>query len=162
MASKDGKDGLGAGAIGLVNGSTVGSDHARTCPAGLTRNEKHVWEVLAVSSEALKAYEILDKLKDQGIRAPMTIYRALDGLEEKGIIHKLEGMNAFVLCTHDGPHPVQTFLVCEDCATVKEVELGALESDVVPAVRRAGFDMHIARLEIKGLCSRCVVAHANH
>lgn len=127
-------------------------------PSGLLKNEKLVWNVLAENEEPLKAYEILDKLKELGVRAPMTVYRALDGLETKGHIHKLDGLNAFVLCNHEGPHVVQTFLVCENCSTVKELEVVAVEADIAPAVRAADFDMHTARLEIKGNCNACAAA----
>ncbi|MHA7872735.1 MAG: Fur family transcriptional regulator [Hyphococcus sp.] len=124
-------------------------------PSGLAKNEKLVWDVLADSGEPMKAYEILDKLKERGVRAPMTVYRALDGLEAKGHIHKLDGLNAFVLCTHEGPHAVQTFLVCDSCSTVQELEIGGVEADIAPAVRSAAFEMHTARLEIKGNCTNC-------
>ncbi len=135
-----------------------GGDERRSLPSGLSKNEKLVWETLAASVDALKAYEILDQLKDKGVRAPMTVYRALDGLETKGHIHKLDGLNAFVLCNHEGPHVVQTFLVCESCSTVKELEVVALEADILPAVRSADFDLHTARLEIKGNCASCGAA----
>jgi len=141
------------------NGSgSATRDGGRQRPPGLSKNEKLVWNVLAASADPLKAYEILDKLKDKGVRAPMTVYRALDGLEEKGHIHKLDGLNAFVLCNHEGPHRVQTFLVCETCSTVRELEVVAVEADIVPAVRAAHFDMHTARLEIKGHCTNCAEA----
>jgi len=135
------------------NGHAPGEQRNR--PAGLAKNEKLVWDALAATSEPLKAYEILDNLKERGVRAPMTVYRALDGLENKGHIHKLDGLNAFVLCNHEGPHVVQTFLVCEGCSTVKELEVVAVEADITPAVRAADFDMHTARLEIKGTCMSC-------
>jgi Fur family zinc uptake transcriptional regulator len=135
-----------------------GKDLLRKRPAGLLKNEKLVWDVLAASRDPLKAYEILDKLKELGVRAPMTVYRALDGLEAKGHIHKIDGMNAFMLCNHDGPHVVQTFLVCETCSTVKELQVMAVEADIAPAVRAASFDMHTARLEIKGNCNVCAAA----
>ena len=136
----------------------AGHDDVREQPPGLLKNEKLVWEALAGSNEPLKAYEILDKLKEAGVRAPMTVYRALDGLEAKGHIHKLDGLNAFVLCNHEGPHMVQTFLVCEQCSTVQELQVVAVEADIVPAVRAAAFDMHTARLEIKGNCNLCAAA----
>ncbi len=139
-----------------ASGDRVGGRRQR--PAGLAKNEKLVWDALAATSEPLKAYEILDNLKERGVRAPMTVYRALDGLEHKGHIHKLEGLNAFVLCNHEGPHVVQTFLVCEGCSTVKELEVVAVEADITPAVRAADFDMHTARLEIKGTCTSCAEA----
>ena len=134
------------------------SNGARRRPGALSKNEKLVWEALAANDDPLKAYEILDQLKEKGVRAPMTVYRALDGLEAKGHIHKLDGLNAFVLCNHEGPHVVQTFLVCESCSTVKELQVVAVEADILPAVRAADFDMHTARLEIKGNCNACAEA----
>lgn len=130
----------------------------RKRPAGLAKNEKLVWDVLVAATEPLKAYEILDKLKELGVRAQMTVYRALDGLEEKGHIHKMDGLNAFVLCNHEGPHVVQTFLVCDKCSTVQELDVVAVEADIAPAVNAASFDMHTARLEIKGNCITCAAA----
>lgn len=142
---------------GEKNGATP-CEEGRERPAGLSKNEKLVWNVLAASADPLKAYEILDKLKEKGVRAPMTVYRALDGLETKGHIHKLDGLNAFVLCNHEGPHMVQTFLVCDTCSTVRELEVVAVEADIAPAVRAAEFAMHTARLEIKGHCTNCAEA----
>lgn len=132
--------------------------HPHSVPAvGLTKNERLVWDALTEAHEPLKAYEILDKLKEKGVRAPMTVYRALDGLEGKGVIHKLEGINAFILCNHDAPHSVQSFLVCEDCLGVQEVELeAAIRADVRPVIQRYNFQMESARLEVKGRCSTCV------
>lgn len=127
----------------------------RECPGGLSKNEKLVWAVMVEKPEPLKAYEILDQLKEKGVRAPMTVYRALDGLEAKGVIHKLEGLNAFVLCNHEGPHSVQTFLVCETCSRVEELEVVSVETDIAPAVKAAAFKMRTARLEIKGACVEC-------
>lgn len=143
------------------NGSGGPKDHnqpERGRPGGLSKNEKLVWEVLAASVDPLKAYEILHKLNERGVRAPMTVYRALSGLQTKGHIHKIDGMNAFVLCNHEGPHLVETFLVCENCETVMELEVVAVEADILPAVRAANFDMHTARLEIKGNCNSCAPA----
>lgn len=135
--------------------TAVNGANARDCPSGLSKNEKLVWSVMAGKSEPLKAYEILDQLKGKGVRAPMTVYRALDGLEAKGVIHKLEGLNAFLLCNHEGPHPVQTFLVCETCSKVEELEVVSVEANIAPAVKAAAFKMHTARLEIKGACEDC-------
>ena len=132
-------------------------DHPHPVPAGgLTKNERLVWDALIETHEPLKAYEILDKLKEKGVRAPMTVYRALDGLESKGVIHKLDGINAFVLCNHETPHSVQTFLVCTNCSGVQEVELdAAIKADVRPVIQNHHFQMESARLEVKGQCSSC-------
>jgi Fur family transcriptional regulator, zinc uptake regulator len=143
------------------NGHFHGHEHhdhdAAECrhPSGLTRNESLVWDVLNESVDPLKAYEILDLLKARGVRAPMTVYRALEGLEEKGYIHKLEGLNSFVLCKHEGPH-VQVFLVCETCASATEVEIEGVEAALRPVIRRAAFQLKTARLEARGICADCI------
>jgi Fur family zinc uptake transcriptional regulator len=135
---------------GPDNGNGNGGDIV-----GLTRNETLVWESLTEAGVPLKAYEILDRLKEKGVRAPMTVYRALEGLDQKGFIHKLEGINAFMPCKHEAPHEVQVFLVCESCASAKEVELESIESDLRPLLRRSSFQMKTARLEARGLCKNC-------
>jgi Fur family zinc uptake transcriptional regulator len=159
--------------MGGKNGKSGGGDHTddhdhghdhdhgpNGGPAGLTRNEQFVWDALADAGGPQKAYEILDALKDKGVRAPMTVYRALEGLELKGFIHKLEGINAFVPCKHEAPHEVQVFLVCESCASAKEVELESIGADLRPLLKRASFLMKTARLEARGLCSKCRPAEA--
>lgn len=136
--------------------SACGEDEGRDArPDGLTRNETLVWDVLSASRDPCKAYEILDVLKANGVRAPMTVYRALDSLEEKGLIHKLEALNSFLICSHDGPHSVQAFLVCETCASATEIMLEDAIGNLNAALRRAAFAMNTARLEIRGHCQPC-------
>ena len=124
-------------------------------PEGLTKNEGLVWEALNDDGEPQKAYEILDKLKERGVRAPMTVYRALDGLERKGFIHKLEGLNSFVLCNHEAPHSIQVFFICDHCKFAKEVSMDTVETSLAPAFRATGFQMDTARLEAHGACRDC-------
>ncbi len=135
--------------------SGMGGNGVSEPPKGLTKNEKLVWEALSQAQDPMKAYEILDVLKDKGVRAPMTVYRALEGLEDKGFIHKLDGLNAFVPCNHDGPHSVEAFLVCEKCPHVEEIDLDGVDFGLMPAVRQARFETHMARLEVKGVCKEC-------
>ncbi|MFN7126495.1 MAG: transcriptional repressor, partial [Allorhizobium sp.] len=44
----------------------------------LTKNQTMVMDALSHSEGPLSAYTILDKLRDQGFRAPLQVYRALD------------------------------------------------------------------------------------
>jgi Fur family zinc uptake transcriptional regulator len=161
MASK-GKNGSGHGGGGNSRGDGCDHDHdhddhsaSGRHPSGLTRNENLVWDALSGAEDPLKAYEILDILKEKGVRAPMTVYRALEGLEAKGYIHKLEGLNSFVLCKHEGPHEVQVFMVCETCASATEIELEGIEAILRPVLRRATFQLKTARLEARGQCVNC-------
>ena len=140
--------------------SREGEPRAAPTDTALTRNEQLVLGTLKRAQGPLKAYELLSELKSRGVRAPMTVYRALDRLEGRGLVHKLDGLGAFVVCNHDGPHALQTFLVCDGCAGVAEVveaELGApLERGRIESVAAAsGFTAASARLEIRGRCRDC-------
>ncbi|MBY0421006.1 MAG: transcriptional repressor [Parvularculaceae bacterium] len=137
-----------------------GEDDPRPRPLGLTKNESMVWDVLDAAGEPLKAYDVLDRLKARGVRAPMTVYRALDGLVGKGFVHKLDALNAYMICNHDHPHDIQAFLVCDQCAGVTEFEIDHSAAGFQPVLRKTGFDMQSARLEVHGVCQDCAGAAA--
>lgn len=154
MADGDGTEFADSSASGEV----LRHDQAEKPPRSvLTKNERLVLDTLGDAEGPLKAYELLDQLKTQGVKAPMTVYRALDRLEGRGLVHKLDGLGAFVVCNHDAPHAMQTFLVCENCGSAAEVdEEGALGVDGIAAVAdERAFKIASARLEIRGLCREC-------
>ena len=65
----------------------------------LTVLRKRVLEIVWQSHRPLGAYAILDVLAADGRRAaPPTVYRALDFLQENGLVHRIASMNAFVGC----------------------------------------------------------------
>ena len=54
----------------------------------LTKNQSLVMSALMESNAPMSAYTILDKLRDEGFRAPLQAYRALDNLVEFGLVHR--------------------------------------------------------------------------
>ena len=52
----------------------------------LTKNQRAVLNSLTISGRALTAYDILDDVRDVGIRAPVQVYRALEALTARGIV----------------------------------------------------------------------------
>jgi len=57
----------------------------------LTPIRHQVLELIWDSHKAVKAYELLDRIKPlQNAAKPATIYRALDFLIEQGLIHRVE------------------------------------------------------------------------
>ena len=126
----------------------------------LTKNQRLVYKAMKKINRPQKAYDLLDLLKEKGVRAPMTVYRALEGLEQKGLVHKLDGINSFVLCRHEEPHTMQVFLVCDKCYDVEEIDGGVTGAETVETTIRVvsaskNFQMDGARLEVKGLCADC-------
>lgn len=95
----------------------------RAPPAALKRNEQLVYDALHRSETPLKAYDLLDSLQDQGLRAPMTIYRALEALIAKGHVKKIASLNAFIIVNPDRAALTSAFLICRKCMRAKEITL---------------------------------------
>jgi len=89
----------------------------------LKRNERLVYETLRKSPAPLKAYDLLEQLQEDGLRAPMTIYRALEALISKGFVKKIASLNAFAIITPARESGVRAFVICRDCMRAKEVVL---------------------------------------
>lgn len=132
------------------------SGHVDSRP-GLTRNQALVFDTLSGADAPLSAYTILDRLRDNGFRAPLQVYRALEKLVEFGMVHRLESLNAFVACSHPEceTHEAMAFAICEKCGHVSEIadetlgrELGALASGT-------GFALKRSTVELRGTCAAC-------
>ncbi len=113
----------------------------------LTRNESIVHAALKKAGRPMKAYELLDLLHDVGLRAPMTIYRALEGLQAKGFAQKVVSQNAFV-CVDGRARPhFRAVVTCRRCGAARVVPLA--ESDIRGLLGVA--DMPIADVVIEAV-----------
>jgi len=136
------------------------ADAARTRGLRLTPARVRVLELLAEAHRAMGAYELLDRLRAEGLGSqPPVVYRALDFLIEAGFVHKLERLNAYVACCHPNHGPGgehgACFLICSRCRKVAEIEDGALDIAVAQAAAGRGFAMRRTVLEIEGTCPAC-------
>jgi len=123
----------------------------------LTPIRRGVLEALLASHQPLGAYELIDRLAEQGGRpAPITVYRALDFLREQGLVHRIESRNAFIACVHShaSGDPV-VFLICEKCGTVGEAGAAGVADSITNAARAAGFVPKTPVIEIYGTCAHC-------
>ncbi|WP_322988718.1 Fur family transcriptional regulator [Hoeflea sp.] len=139
---------------------TSGAGHSHSNPrekSDLTKNQSLVFGALSRAEGPLSAYTILDQLRDDGFRAPLQVYRALDKLVETGMVHRLESLNAFVACSHPGcdSHQTIAFAICETCGKVAEISDEALESRLRELAREDGFTVKRAVVELRGLCVAC-------
>lgn len=127
----------------------------------LTRNQSLVLETLAQSELPLSAYTILDLLRPEGFRAPLQVYRALEKLLEYGLIHRLESLNAFIVCAHPHHqdlghlHGIAAFAICDRCGQASEFSEAGIEGQVQQWARNNHFHPHKTTLEIRGLCAEC-------
>lgn len=114
-----------------------------------------VWQ----SHKPLGAYELLPQLADAGFNsAPPTVYRALDFLQELGLIHRIASMNAFIGCSHpDEAHP-NAFMICRECKSAAELDTSALNSALATAAESLGFQIEQESIELLGLCQQCLLS----
>ena len=124
--------------------------------AGLRRTNGRVaiLEALSHAQRPLSKDEIVTMLGERRLNKT-TIYRALDGFEQAGLVHRayLEGrMGYYELahqCTKQQCHPHFT---CEHCGTTH-----CLTKANVPLVTglAEGFVLHRQQVRLQGLCPRC-------
>ena len=125
--------------------------------AGLTKNQTVVLKTLKkVPGTTLTAYEILDQLRDQGLKAPLQIYRALDKLIEKGLVHRLESLNAFIACDESCQNDGATaFVICDECDGVQEVSDVSVASFLGQLARQTSLKPTKSNIELHGICHIC-------
>lgn len=124
----------------------------------LTKNQALVLQALSRASGPLSAYTILDQLRDDGFRAPLQVYRALDKLLDRGLVHRLESLNAFVACAHehDHAHGLTAFAICEKCGQVSEFSDEVVEQRLKDWAGKTGFRAAKTTIEIRGDCANCL------
>lgn len=132
--------------------------HSHDIPTDLTRNQELVLSALTASTGPLSAYDILDKLRGDGLRAPLQIYRALEKLVDRGLAHRLESLNAFVACadTHCHRKGLIAFAICETCGKVDEFADAVIEERLGAWAGQKGFKVERTTMEIRGRCAECL------
>jgi Fur family zinc uptake transcriptional regulator len=122
----------------------------------LTRLRRRVLEVVWSSHRPVKAYQILANLqRDRGTTAPPTVYRALDFLQEAGLVHRIESLSAFVGCGDPASPHVAQFLICKRCCAVAELGDSPVTRALAREVERLGFDAGRKTIEVEGICPDC-------
>jgi len=124
----------------------------------LTPGRKAALAVLQRENRPIGAYEMIELLERVSGRrpAPTQVYRALDFLVERGLVHRLASRNAFLACghRHGAAEPV-AFLICDVCGQVEEATSPALAADVAGVAATKGFAPRAQIIEIAGRCAAC-------
>jgi len=125
--------------------------------ARLTPLRKEVLELILNASGPMGAYDLLARIKSQTDRpaAPPTVYRTLDFLLEKGLIHRLTSINAYIPCCHPREGHQAAFLICTECHTVKEASAIGLIQQLNHLAESDQFKAHHSIIEISGICQQC-------
>ncbi|HEX5077832.1 MAG TPA: transcriptional repressor [Geminicoccaceae bacterium] len=127
--------------------------------ARLTDLRRRVLELVWQGHEAVKAYDVLERLGSApGAAKPPTVYRALDFLMAHGLVHRLESLNAYVGCPRPERSHKGRFLICDACGHVAEFDSAALRAAIADEAQEVGFGVRDETVEVRGVCWRCQTA----
>lgn len=130
-----------------------------TCRQGghrLTPMRRRVLELVWGSHEPVKAYDVLEELRNEKKgAAPPTVYRALGFLQEQGFVHKIESLNAYIGCGAPGHEATGQLLICRECGEVAEIEDIDVFDLIAAKSLKLGFEITRQIIEMEGYCAGC-------
>lgn len=123
----------------------------------MTALRKEVLFILWRSKKPLKAYEILNVLHTvQPHAKPTSVYRVLDFLVASGLVHKIDFLQAYALCTDIDSHASsEIMLVCHVCHRVLEIFDALIHRQLFDLAKFNHFTWEEGMIELKGLCQDC-------
>jgi len=143
-------------ALASIEASCVADGERMTPP------RRRVLELLLEAGEPVKAYDLIARYGVDGQAAkPPTVYRALEFLERKGVVHRISSISAYVACTADvndmGAHAA-AFLICDCCGATAEVAIPTSTLGISIAAKAVGYEIERTTIEGHGKCASCKVA----
>ncbi len=124
----------------------------------ITPRDQLVLDCLRAKRGPMTAYDLIDALRGEGLSAPPSVYRVLTRLLERGLIHRLQSLNAFVACCHDHHDRVPVFTICEACGGIAEFDEAKVGAALAHTAGQASFALSKAAVEVTGLCSACIAS----
>jgi Fur family ferric uptake transcriptional regulator len=119
-----------------------------------------VVEFLGTQGCCVSAQELHDALRARGARVGIaSIYRTLDGLDELGLVQRVDlgdGLSRFERADPHGEH--HHHLVCGDCGKVEPFEDPALEAAIAGIAGGRGYDVAAHDVVLRGACADCRAA----
>ena len=124
-------------------------------PSVSKRRERTRADVLAIlrrHRRPLSAYAVLGELRQSNPKiAPPTVYRALAAFTERGRVHRLESLTAFIACRCERHHHASVRSICDDCGTVEESVAPDLLRESSSVAERSGFAPMRHVIEVHGV-----------
>ena len=139
-------------AQGLHEAETVCARHK----VRLTKLRRAILEILFASETPLKAYDLIELMRDKGERlTPTTVYRTLDFLLQYRLAHRINFLNAYVPCTGSHDEHALLLFVCSECQQAEELDEPALYESMRARLDELGMTLRGNSIEIQGACRKC-------
>lgn len=127
-----------------------------TDPIRMTKPRQAVFDTIHAAQKPMGAYDIIRAISPQP--KPPTVYRALDYLCGRGMVHRIESLNAYVVChaAHECCAHAHTarFTVCDACGRVEEI---GHDHHMPHGIEKGGFIPSRIITEIHGTCADCLL-----
>jgi len=120
-----------------------------------TAIRRRVLELVWRQHKPIGAYELLELLQQDHRTAPPTVYRALDFLQQLGLVHRIASLNAYVGCSHPHQQHNGQFLICEACHALAELDVPEITAAINQSAAASGFKTARQTIEVMGLCPTC-------
>jgi len=125
----------------------------------MTGPRRRVLDLLLTAGEPVKAYDLIGRFGEEGQAAkPPTVYRALDFLERRGLVHRIASISAYVACSAGDKAHSAAFLICDCCGAAEEVA-PSVDPGFAEAAGRAGYLIERTTIEGHGRCPACRAGH---
>ena len=126
----------------------------------LTPLRREVINVFLRKGNSLKANEIINYVNTKrGNTKSIVIYRILNFLVEKKVLHKIQSQNIFMLCTDNlcsKNNDNKIFLSCKNCKQIKEVGDKDFLANIKNLCSNSNFTLKDSSIEIDGYCNNCI------
>ena len=121
-----------------------------------TDPREKVISVLANTSQPIGAYQIIELLSsDTATIKPPSVYRAIAFWAEHGFIHRIESLNAYIICCEHSKHTHFCIFICKNCSAVQEIQLKGISQLIKRSLRNMQGTSIQSTSEVLGLCSKC-------
>ena len=126
--------------------------------AKLTPLRREILQLVWESQKPIGAYAVMDVYRQRSDRAqvaPPTVYRALDFLQEHGLVHKIHSQNTYVMCCAPNHSHGNVIFSCKSCGDAAEINSPAIAKSLSQSSNEIGFTPANQIVEISGLCKSC-------
>lgn len=129
-----------------------------------TRNQRLTPEREIIVDEVFSNHEHFDadqlvaRLSQRGLKKRVsrsTIYRALQSMDDAGLLRKVARPNGSEIWEHDYGYPQHDHLICRKCGALEEFQNMEIKNLLEAVAHENGFFMDGHRLEVFGICREC-------
>ena len=119
------------------------------------KNNVVALNIIKKSKKSLTAYEILDKFQKIKKVQPMTVYRSLNYLINKGVIHKANHNKSYLLCNHSHKEKHKTSIaICKKCGDSEELKSNIFQN-LFKKHNVKNYDFNSFNMEVLTTCKEC-------